>query len=53
VNLHDLPLNVRKIGNPLGLIVPKELSDLMHMKEGDTLHAVVDASVGVRAHHAV
>ncbi len=41
-------LKVRKIGNSLGLIVPKELSDLMHVKEGDTLHAVVDANGGVR-----
>jgi len=41
-------LKVRKIGNSLGLIVPKELSDLMRVKEGDTLHAVVDGNGGVR-----
>lgn len=41
-------LKVRKIGNSLGLIVPKELSDLLHVQEGDTLHAVIDAEGGVR-----
>jgi putative addiction module antidote len=41
-------LKVRKIGNSLGLIVTKELSDPMHVKEGDALHAVVDANGGVR-----
>jgi putative addiction module antidote len=41
-------LKVRKIGNSLGLIVPKELSDLLHVQEGDTLHAVIDADGGVR-----
>ena len=42
------PLKLRKIGNSLGLIVPKELSDLLHVKEGDTLHAVIDPQGGVR-----
>jgi len=41
-------LKVRKIGNSLGLIVPKELFDLLHVQEGDTLHAVIDAEGGVR-----
>ena len=42
------PLKLRKTGNSLGLIVPKELSDLLHVKEGDTLHAVIDPQGGVR-----
>ena len=37
-------LKVRKIGNSLGLIVPKELSDLMHVKEGDTVTAADTSS---------
>ena len=35
-------LKLLKIGDSLGLILPKELSDLLHVKEGDTLHAVID-----------
>lgn len=41
-------LKVRKIGNSLGFIVPKELSERMHVKEGDTLHVVVGENGGVR-----
>ncbi|NBU25034.1 MAG: NAD-glutamate dehydrogenase [Gammaproteobacteria bacterium] len=41
-------LKLLKIGNSLGLILPKELLDLLHVKEGDTLHAVVDPQGGVR-----
>ncbi len=41
----DAPLH-RKLG--IYEKWPKELSDLMHVKEGDTLHAVVDANGGVR-----
>jgi putative addiction module antidote len=41
-------LKLLKIGDSLGLILPKELSDLLHVKEGDTLHAVIDPQGGVR-----
>ncbi len=41
-------LKLLKIGNSRGLIVPKELSDLLHVTEGDTLHAVIDPQGGVR-----
>ncbi len=41
-------LKLFKIGDSLGLILPKELSDLLHVKEGDTLHAVTDPQGGVR-----
>jgi putative addiction module antidote len=36
-------LKIRKLGNSLGLIVPKELSDRLHLKEGDSMHATIDA----------
>lgn len=35
-------LKVRRIGNSLGFTVPKAMADLLRVKEGDTLHAVVD-----------
>jgi putative addiction module antidote len=35
-------LKVRKIGNSLGLILPKEAADRLHVGEDDTLHYVVD-----------
>lgn len=41
-------LKLRKIGNSLGLIVPKEISDLLHVKEGDELHLVAEPGGGVR-----
>lgn len=41
-------LKLRRIGNSLGLIVPKEVSDALHVKEGDELHAVVEPGGGVR-----
>lgn len=41
-------LKVRKLGNSLGLIVPKELSEQLHLKEGDSMHAVVEAGGEMR-----
>ena len=35
-------MKVRKIGNSLGLILPKEVADLLHVGEDDTVHYVVD-----------
>jgi antitoxin component of MazEF toxin-antitoxin module len=43
-------LKLLEIGDSLGLILPKELSDLLHVKEGDTLHAVIDPQGGRAAH---
>jgi putative addiction module antidote len=37
-------VKLRKIGNSLGLILPKEVADEMHVVEGDTLHVVTDAN---------
>lgn len=38
----NVKLKVRKLGSSLGLIVPKELADELHVAEGDTLHAIRD-----------
>jgi len=35
-------LKVRKIGNSLGVILPKEVADRLHVGEDDILHYVVD-----------
>jgi len=37
-------VKLRKIGNSLGLILPKEVADQMHVSEGDTLHVVTDVN---------
>lgn len=31
-------VKLRKIGNSLGLILPKGVAEQLHVKEGDTLH---------------
>jgi putative addiction module antidote len=36
-------IKLRKIGNSLGLILPKEVADQLRVSEGDTLHVVTDA----------
>jgi putative addiction module antidote len=41
-------VRVRRIGNSLGVIVPKELAEEMHVKEGDVLHMTHDAESGLR-----
>jgi putative addiction module antidote len=35
-------IKLRKIGNSLGLILPKEVTDQLHVGEDDTVHYVVD-----------
>jgi putative addiction module antidote len=37
-------IKVRKIGNSLGLILPKEVAEKLHVGEDDTIHYVVDAN---------
>ena len=37
-------LKVRKIGNSVGLILPKEVADRLRVGEDDTVHYVVDAN---------
>jgi antitoxin MazE len=41
-------MKVRKLGNSLGFIVPREVSLHMHAKEGDEVHLVTEAGGGVR-----
>ena len=36
-------VKLRKIGNSLGFILPKEVADKLHVGEGDTLHVTTDA----------
>jgi putative addiction module antidote len=36
-------IKLRKIGNSLGLILPKEVAEHLHVREGDELHVVPDA----------
>lgn len=39
-DLEGLTLQVRKIGNSIGLILPKELLHRLRLKEGDRLHVI-------------
>jgi len=36
-------VKLRKIGNSLGLILPKDVAEHLHVGEGDTLHVLTDA----------
>ena len=35
-------IKLRKIGNSVGLILPKEIADRLHVSAGDVLHVIVD-----------
>ena len=37
-------MKVRKIGNSVGLILPREVVEQLHVGEDDTVHYVVDAN---------
>jgi putative addiction module antidote len=41
-------LQIKKIGNSLGLIFPKELLARLKLKEGDKLHIVEQTERGIR-----
>jgi putative addiction module antidote len=41
-------LKIRKVGNSLGLIVPKEVSDQLRLKEGDSMHATIEGGGEMR-----
>ena len=41
-------LQVRKIGNSIGLILPKELLARLNLKEGDKLHVVEQSERGMK-----
>lgn len=36
-------VKVRKIGNSLGVLLPREVADRLRLAEGDTLHVITDA----------
>ena len=41
-------LQIRKVGNSLGIILPKELLARVRLKEGDSLHVVEQPEGGFR-----
>jgi putative addiction module antidote len=41
-------LQIKKIGNSLGLILPKELTARLKVKEGDKLHVVEQTERGIK-----
>jgi putative addiction module antidote len=43
-----LTLQVRKVGNSVGLILPKELLARLRLKEGDLLHVVEQTERGLK-----
>jgi len=50
-------LQIRKIGNSVGLILPKELLARLRLKEGDKLHIIEQTERGLKLspydpHHA-
>ena len=47
----DHALHVRKIGNTLTLILPKEVMARLHLKAGDRLIVAEEASSAPVAHH--
>jgi putative addiction module antidote len=44
----NLVLQVRKIGNSIGLILPKELLARLRLQEGDKLHVVEQTERGLK-----
>ena len=47
-DLETATLQIRKIGNSVGLILPKELLARLKLKEGDTLHIVEQTERGLK-----
>jgi putative addiction module antidote len=47
-DLEGATLQIRKIGNSVGLILPKELLARLKLKEGDTLHIVEQTERGLK-----
>jgi putative addiction module antidote len=41
-------VRVRKVGNSLGILMPKEIAEKIRVKEGDELHLTVDADGGLK-----
>jgi putative addiction module antidote len=47
-NIEGAVLQIRKIGNSVGLILPKDLLARLKLKEGDTLHVVEQTERGLK-----
>jgi putative addiction module antidote len=41
-------MKVRRIGNSLGVTMPREVTDHMHLREGDVVHAVTEPGGAMR-----
>ena len=48
LEIEGLLLQVKKIGNSLGFILPKELLARLRLKEGDKLHIVEQTERGIK-----
>jgi putative addiction module antidote len=48
VEARDTVLSIKKIGNSVGLILPKELLARLKLKEGDKLYIVEQADRGIK-----
>jgi putative addiction module antidote len=46
--LEDTALQIRKIGNSLGLILSKDIISRLKLKEGDKLHIVEQTERGIK-----
>ena len=46
--IDSYPLQIKKIGNSLGLILPKELLARLKLKEGDKFHVVEQTERGIK-----
>jgi putative addiction module antidote len=47
-DLEGIALQIRKIGNSVGLILPKELLARLKLKEGDLLHVIEQPERGLK-----
>jgi putative addiction module antidote len=48
VDTQDAVLRIKKIGNSVGLILPKELLARLKLKEGDRLHVIEQTERGFK-----
>lgn len=48
VDTQDAVLRIKKIGNSVGLILPKELLARLKLKEGDKFHIVEQTERGIK-----
>jgi putative addiction module antidote len=47
-NTHDAVLRIKKIGNSVGLILPKDLLARLRLKVGDQLHVIEQTERGLK-----